>query len=363
MRVEDPGGLVDSIYECAILPELWPGVLDRLAVIAGARSGLLVAANRRIINWTTNEAARENMARFAGTDTIVRSPRLGRLVGLNHAGFVRDNDHYTLEEMGRDPIYTDFLWPSGLGWNTATAIKVPTGDVVVLSLERERARGPVDLGVIPHLDALRPHIARSSLLSARLQLERARIASETLELLGLPALVLDAGGRVLAANAGAEAGGEYLRWGAQDRISLRDAAANALLQAAMRRLDDVAGPEVRSFAVRGSDAVPALIAHVVPIRGTARDLFVRCAAIVVLMPVSAPSAPSADLVQSLFDLTPAEARVARGLACGDTVDDIAAKGGVSANTVRTQVRCILDKTGRHRQAEVVALLNGLRTPF
>ena len=256
-----------------------------------------------------------------------------------------------------------FLWPSGLGWNTATAIKVPTGDVVVLSLERERARGPVDLGVIPHLDALRPHIARSSLLSARLQLERARIASETLELLGLPALVLDAGGRVLAANAGAEAGGEYLRWGAQDRISLRDAAANALLQAAMRRLDDVAGPEVRSFAVRGSDAVPALIAHVVPIRGTARDLFVRCAAIVVLMPVSAPSAPSADLVQSLFDLTPAEARVARGLACGDTVDDIAAKGGVSANTVRTQVRCILDKTGRHRQAEVVALLNGLRTPF
>ena len=208
-----------------------------------------------------------------------------------------------------------------------------------------------------------PHIARSSLLSARLQLERARIASETLQLLGLPALVLDVGGRVVAANAGAEALGDYLRWGAQNRISLRDAGANALLQAAMRHLDDVAGAEVRSFAVRSSETLPGMIAHVVPIRGTARDLFVRCAAILVLMPVSAPSAPPADLVQSLFDLTPAEARVARGLASGDTVDDLATKGRVSANTVKTQVRAVLGKTGCRRQAEVVALLSGIRTSF
>ena len=361
--MEEPGELVDSIYECAMLPELWPGVLDRLAAIAGARGAILLAASRRVTNWTANDSARENMARFAATDTIARSSRLGRLVGLNHAGFVRDTDHYTVEEMGRDPIYTEFLWPSGLGWNTATAIKAPTGDVVVLSLERERARGPVELGVIPQLDALRPHIARSSLLSARLQLERARIASETLELLGLPALVLDVGGRVVAANPRAEALGDYLRWGAQNRVSMRDAAADGLLRQAMLRLDKVAGADVRSFAVRGNEALPGMVAHVVPIRGTARDLFVRCAAILVLTPVSAPQAPPADLVQSLFDLTPAEARVARGLASGDTVDDIATKGGVSTNTVRTQVRGILDKTGCRRQTEVVALLSGIRVPF
>ena len=361
--MEEPEGLVDSIYECAMLPELWPGVLDRLATIAGARSGLLFAANRRVTNWTASEISRGPMARFAASDEIVRSQRLACLVGVNHAGFVRDNDHYTLEEMKRDPIYTDYLWPGGLGWAAATAIKVPTGDVVVLSLERERARGPVDLDVIPQLDTLRPHIARSALLSARLQLERARIASETLKLLGLPALVLDIGGRVLAANSGAEALGDYLRWGAQNRIALRDVAADGLFQQAMRRLHDVADAEVRSFVVRSSEALPGMIAHVVPIRGTARDLFVRCAAILVLMPVSAPQAPPADLVQSLFDLTPAEARVARSLTSGDTVDDIATRGGVSANTVRTQVRGILDKTGCRRQTDVVALLSGIRTPF
>ena len=41
---------------------------------------------------------------------------------------------------------------------------------------------------------------------------------------------------------------------------------------------------------------------------------------------------------SLFDLTPAEARGARGFAASRTVDNLATGNGVSANTVRVQVR-------------------------
>ena len=75
-----------------------------------------------------------------------------------------------------------------------------------------------------------------------------------------------------------------------------------------------------------------------------------------------PQAPPVELVQALFDLTPAEARVARSLASGKTAEDIAEGGHVSLNTVRTQVRGVLEKTGCNRQAEVVALLTGLRQP-
>jgi DNA-binding CsgD family transcriptional regulator len=72
-----------------------------------------------------------------------------------------------------------------------------------------------------------------------------------------------------------------------------------------------------------------------------------------------PRAPSAELVQSLFDLTPAEARVARGLSAGETLEEIASTGGVSRNTIRTQLRGALEKTGCRRQVEVVALLSGI----
>ena len=84
-----------------------------------------------------------------------------------------------------------------------------------------------------------------------------------------------------------------------------------------------------------------MVAHVIPIRLSARDIFVRCAAALVLTPVTRPQAPPVELVQSSFDLTPAEARVARSLAAGKTVEDIASDGGVSLSTVRTHVRGVL----------------------
>ena len=81
-----------------------------------------------------------------------------------------------------------------------------------------------------------------------------------------------------------------------------------------------------------------------------------------MTPVTAPQAPPAELVQSLFDLTPAEARVARSLASGRTVEDIATDGGVSLTTVRTHVRRVMEKTGCNRQVDIVALLSGISLP-
>ncbi len=119
------------------------------------------------------------------------------------------------------------------------------------------------------------------------------------------------------------------------------------------------GCSVRSFPVRGAADDAMMVAHVVPIRLSARDIFVRCAAVLVLTPVTLPQAPPVELVQSLFDLTPAEARVARGLASGKTVENIATDGGTSANTIRTHVRGVLEKTGCNRQVDIVALLTAI----
>jgi len=196
-------------------------------------------------------------------------------------------------------------------------------------------------------------------MSARLQLERARAAAETLSLIGLPALVFDNQGKVLAANHLIEAITEQVQWRAQDRVSLKETSADTLFRQAVETLNITNVAPVRSFAVRGADANAVMVAHVVPICLSARDIFVRCAGVLVMTPVTLPEAPPIELVQSLFDLTPAEARVARRLTGGETAEDIASTGGVLLNTVRTQVRGVLEKTGCRRQAEVVALLGGI----
>jgi DNA-binding CsgD family transcriptional regulator len=220
----------------------------------------------------------------------------------------------------------------------------------------------VETAIVRQLDALRPHLARSALLSARLQLERARAAAETLALIGLPALIFNRTGQVLAANHLIEALTDFIRWRPNDRVALKDANAEALFSDAIETITLEEAGRTRSFAVRGAEDGAAMVAHVLPIRRSARDIFVHCAGILVMTPVALPQAPPVELVRSLFDLSPAEARVARHLAAGLTVDEIATTNGVSSNTIRTQVRGVLEKTGCRRQAELLALLGGVTIP-
>ena len=46
--------LIDRIYECSIVPDLWPGVLDDLAELADSRGGLLFSARDRVLKWTAS---------------------------------------------------------------------------------------------------------------------------------------------------------------------------------------------------------------------------------------------------------------------------------------------------------------------
>jgi DNA-binding CsgD family transcriptional regulator len=354
--------LVDRIYESSLVPELWPGVLDELGRIAEGIGGALFISKADIQYWTASPGSRERVERLVNEGWFWRGQLPARLFGAHHPGFLNDLDLLTLEELEKEPFYRDIYRPLGVGWGVATAIPIPTGENVIFVLTRRTERGPVERVIVQKLDELRPHLARSALMSARLQLERARIASETLAALGLPALVLDERGKVLAANPLIEALTGYVQWRAQDRVSLKDRAADQLLRDAITAIDVEGGTSVRSFPVRDTGADAMMVAHVVPIRLSARDIFVRCAAVLVLTPVTLPRALPVELVQSLFDLTPAEARVARSLSAGETVETITSTGGVSLNTVRTQVRGVLEKTGCRRQAEVVALLSGIAFP-
>ena len=354
--------LVDRIYECAFVPDLWPEILWELVQLGGALSGWLCISNGNVIRWSaSSEEARGDLRPLMESGWITQSERFNRLLRAKHTGFIPDRILYSsLEEMDNDPAYRDMLHPRGMGWASATAIPLPTGDDMVIALERAYDQGSASPAVLEALNELHSHVARASFVAARMQLERARAASQTLALLGIPALVFSDNGKVLAANGLIEALSGFVLWGANDRITLMDKNADALLHNAIATADQDDKPSVRSFPVRNKTS--AMVAHVVPVRGSARDIFFRCAAMLMLTPVTRPEAPPIELIRSLFDLTPAEARVARGLAAGQTVNGIASESGTSANTVRSHVKVVLTKIGYSRQADVVALLNGLRPP-
>ncbi len=278
-----------------------------------------------------------------------------RIHASNHPGFLRDIDLLTTEELASETI-RDFWRSTGVRYGAGTAFALPQDEALSIVMARQVDKGIADAAAIAKLDALRPHFGRAALMAARLRLERAKTVSQTLAAIGLAAVVLDENAKVLAANALIEASVGFVRWRAGHRFALKDPAADALLRDALARMGAAAGGGALSFPVRDVEAGALNIGHVIPVKLAARDLFSRSLAVFVTARVAAPQAPSIELIRSLFDLTPMEARVARGLAVGRTVDDLAADGKVASNTIRTHVRGVLEKTGCHRQTDFVAMI-------
>ena len=65
---------------------------------------------------------------------------------------------------------------------------------------------------------------------------------------------------------------------------------------------------------------------------------------------------SVTAISALFDLTPAESRIAQAIAGGEDLNSIALSQGITVSTARTYLKRVFSKTETGRQAELVRLL-------
>ncbi len=139
-------------------------------------------------------------------------------------------------------------------------------------------------------------------------------------------------------------------------------------------LDERAGPLPVDPALRRRFAMAlaaacagAAVEVAVPRRSGGAPLVLACrplpagvaGAMVMVADPARRRVPSPTLLRHAFGLTPTEAELAGSLISGLTVPECAAARRVSPNTVRSQVRALLSKTGSRRQVDLVALLSGL----
>ncbi|MDE0924430.1 helix-turn-helix transcriptional regulator [Aurantimonas coralicida] len=351
--------LVDRIYEAAFVGEFWPAILHDVAEEVGSCGGALLDLHPDGMRWVGSKMMSDLLADFAALgrpDMDVRTP-----YGLANQdpAFITEFDIMTREQLAAQPLYSEFLWPRGFGWCAGTCVKVPTGDKLLYTFERRYDDGPFDRAAVDKLDALRPHLARAAVLSGRLELERAHAATEMLCLVGLPGAVLSLSHRIAAANRLFEALiPDVIRDGSK-RVAFSDPGADALLADV---LSEGRARSMRSIPLAAREGHPPMIAHLVPVRLAARDIFFSASAVLLITPVTRREVPSADIIEGLFDLTPAESRVARGIARGGTIQTLAGISGNSPETVRSQLKAVFMKTGLSRQAELVSLLAGLHVP-
>jgi DNA-binding CsgD family transcriptional regulator len=193
----------------------------------------------------------------------------------------------------------------------------------------------------------------------RVSLEWARTVAVALDIIGLPAAVLARSGRVLALNSKIERLMPEMASCRQKRLKLADAAADDRLCKATAQLAQAHNAEgVRSIPVPAAEGRPPIIMRIISAHTTRFELPADISAILIAIPVVARKAPGADLLQALFSLTPAEARVAHAVAQRQTTGAIAARLGLSPETVRSQVKAALAKCGASRKIDLAVMLAG-----
>ena len=348
--------LIGKVYEAASLPELWPSALEALGTAVGTPNALL--GIRRSDDWAgaaLSPSMEVPTTDYLASDVPARTEITARLIAADHPGFLRSGDVFTPEEWEADPFRNEWARKWGFNHGIATAVQTLSEETLVFHVQRLEGEPAFNRREVALLDSLRPHLARAGLLAARLRLERLRAAAEALGVIGLPSAILDHRGRVLAANPLVQTLTHHVRWLSKDRLGFVDDTAAAMLAAACHQLGASTPPETGSFVSRPSEAHVA-VCYVIPTVGQARDIFAGSSAILVISPVTAKPGPSTGLIQSLFDLTPTEALVARGIAQGLSVPELAAGRRISVNTVRTQVKAVLAKMGATRQSQVAAVL-------
>lgn len=348
--------LIDAIYEAPFIPERWPSVLQNLSWMTESEGGLLLTVDgTHTLSWTASPFVVPLMERFIEGGYEKYNVRPQRGLAKRYPGFMTDHDVMTDEEIEASPIHRDILRPAGVTDSAGTVIPTPSGDLIVFDLSRHAERGVYERTTLDLLDGLRPHLARAGLLAARMHLAQARSATDMMAKLGLPAAAVDASGRVVIANELLQTLPGQIEIKARDEVQLVNPAAHALLSENLERAALNAGTTSSIPLPASQENVPAVL-HVLPIRREAHDLFARTIALLVVTPLKPAAIPQADLLSGLFDLSPAENRVARALMSGSSLRECAERFGVAEDTVRKQLKGVFAKTATSRQTELLQLL-------
>lgn len=253
-------------------------------------------------------------------------------------------------------IYNEWIRPMGddTARGLGAVIHGPWGSGEV-GFHRGRRQGAFDDDCVKMLNDQLGHLRRMLNIRARLAgSERGRrMAESSLDALGDGVMSLSIRGRLLHANAAAE---RILRRGdglclSSGQLSARSAGDQSALRSALLRAGAPEEAEASGLLVSrtsGGNYIVSLLSVSAPSADRT---------IIAVVSETAPEDPRMeDRLRSIFNLTSSEARLARRLADGATVEEVAIERGTALATVRSQMKAVAAKLNCRRQAEVVAIV-------
>jgi DNA-binding CsgD family transcriptional regulator len=371
---EQLSALIGDIYDAALDPALWVGVLAKCTRFVGGSAAALFSKDAAS---KTGDAAY-----YFGIDPYYKKLYFERIIKFDPLTIghffaeveepVAVADLIPYDEFIASRAYREWGRPQGIVDALNVALdKTPTS-AAMFCVFRFEQDNRVDEAMRRRMRLIVPHMRRAVLIGRVIDLKTTEAATfaDTLDVISAGMFLVDADGRIVHANTSGHAmlAECSLLSAAGGRLTAIDASADQ----ALHDVFTAAGNGDAAIGVTGV-AVPLVaasgerhVAHLLPLMsGARRRTGARYAAVAAVfvhkVALEMPSPP--EIIARSYRLTPTELRVLLAIVEVGGAPAVAEALGMGEVTVKFHLRNLFEKTGTHRQADLVKLVAGYSSPL
>lgn len=368
----DPLSIVELIHAVPLGSASWNQVLEQVALATGSRAAAMVIQDRasgELVGFHEHGIPAERGEVYA-EHYIYNDPRIEYAVQHRNKRAICDYDFITESQMDRHEYYAEFLAEGDFRYLGAVHLMEleADGEFRSFTIQRSPREGHPTPAQVELLVRLAPHVVQAARLERRLAIHdlQESLFGEFSRRLDAGVLVCDAAGDVVWRN---DAAADYIGAGKSLHVHRGSLHAHApawtrylraALAEACRALEG--GPEAgRAMRLPGGGDGRSTDVLICPLPAGERSgtlLMPRSKTYaLVLLRRSAAQAPlPAVVLQQLYGLTPAEARLTADLAAGYSTAEIAERMRITRDTLRSYLKQVFIKTGARRQAELITMV-------
>lgn len=359
--------LIGKIYDAAVMPELWAVFLEQLSTVMESDGTViyLVDFSSRAVTCNNDELSFIQCVRTDPESVMSYNSYYSKVnVWFDHSkdlpeGKIITTDQlFPAQELVKTEWYNDWLKPQGYFHAMIGHLLKQESLAVRLSMFRAKQQA-FSADEVALFARLMPHLRRSCQIYKKLsEVNSAQTANANLlNRLPVGVILFDNKGKAVFVNEMASA---LIR--SSNGFCLNAAGhcvtGNVNQTRALNQLISRAAELGQSNAMSLYNASNQPLSATVVSLQNQRLPFIDSAPAVALFIGNPDTLLDLDdtLLTQCYDFSPSEAKLATALLRGQTPNDYAQRRGISNNTVKTQLKQVLAKTGTHRQSELMQLL-------
>ena len=383
MNFEKSMRFTSKIYDAVLIPESWDGILDEFTELIGAGAAALQVLDERYTENKFDSLSKrfredsdyEKSIQFY-FDNVWQDDALGyEYVFKNHEkGFISD-----LEAFGKTQEELENHYPSiwtrdtfGMFYRVAGRLNSTHAWHDHITFQYIDNRGPVTRKELDYANLFIPHFAKSVELGRKFAILKARFNA----LLGaldhylIGTIITTQNGIILLANAEADRifdRKDGLAKDDQGRISLPDGNSAELLSLIAKASATANGEGMDTeqiMSITRRSGLDSYVLSICPLRDAENTLENNFrGAIIYVTDPSNRAIISTDGIAKLYGLTQAEDDICSLLVSGMTTLEIAETRSVQLETVRSQIKRVLNKTQVKTRIQLIKLALSINLPI